>query len=220
MTVLVIAPHHDDEVLGCGGVMARHAHDGDSVHVLVVTRGIPSLYPPELVEEIRGELHSALGVLGVTNTRFLEFPAPHLDSIPRYILAATIQKALEAIRPETIYIPHRGDIHYDHRAVFEAALVAARPIGECPVRRVLAYETLSETEWAAPYGDDAFIPNVFVDISDFFDLKLRAMACYRSQVKHFPHPRSLEGIEALARHRGCTVNSNAAEAFVLIREIV
>ena len=200
--------------------MARHARNGDSVHVAVVTRGIPSLFPPELIDETRRELHQALSILGVEHTRFLEFPAPQLDAVARYELANAIEKVIRGIDADVVYLPHRGDIHHDHRAVFEAAIVAARPIGQCSVKRLLAYETLSETEWAPPFGDDAFIPNVFVDISDFLELKLRAMACYRTQVKDAPHPRSLAGIEALAHHRGFTIGVPAAEAFMLVRDIV
>jgi LmbE family N-acetylglucosaminyl deacetylase len=220
MTVLVFAPHQDDEVLGCGGVMARHVRNGDSVHVVVVTRGVPDLFPPELIERTRGELRTALSLLGVTEARFLEFPAPRLDTIPRGELAEALQKAIYDIKAEVVYVPHRGDIHHDHQAVFEAALVAARPSKECPVRRLLAYETLSETEWAAPFADNAFIPNVFVDISDVLGLKLQAMSCYQTQLKDAPHPRSLAGLEALAHLRGFTIGVPAAEAFMLVRESI
>jgi LmbE family N-acetylglucosaminyl deacetylase len=220
MVVLVIAPHQDDEVLGCGGVMARHAAQGDEVHVLVVTRGIEELFAPSLVEETRRELHEAHTKLGVKSTRFLEFPAPKLDVTPGYQLAAAIGDALRSLQAEVIYLPHRGDIHNDHRAVYYATLVAARPINNCPTRRLLCYETLSETEWAPPFGDDAFIPTVFVDITDYLQAKLEAMSCYASQLKEPPHSRSLQSIEGLARLRGATVGLPAAEAFMLVREVI
>jgi LmbE family N-acetylglucosaminyl deacetylase len=219
MNVLIIAPHSDDEVLGCGGVMARHAAGGDDVHVLVVTRGTPEMYPPEQEEQTRQELHAAHAILGVSSVHFLDFPAPKLDTIPGHQLADAIGRIIRSVYPSIIYLPHRGDIHSDHRAVYQATLVAARPINDCPVRKLLCYETLSETEWAAPFGDDAFIPTVFVDITDYLDQKLKAMACYHSELKQPPHPRSLQAIEVLAKMRGATVSLPAVEAFMLVREI-
>lgn len=219
MNVLVIATHPDDEVLGCGGVMARHTAVGDSVSLVVVTRGIPALFSTEFIKQGRRELRQANTLLGVTDIHFLDFPAPKLDVVPGYELAAAINQKIQEIQPEIVYLPHRGDIHADHQAVFQATLVAARPIDGCPVRKLLCYETLSETEWAAPVGDQAFVPTVFVDITEFLPLKLRAMACYQSQIKQFPHPRSLQTLEALARLRGATVGLPAAEAFLLVREI-
>ncbi len=219
MNVLIVAPHSDDEVLGCGGVMARHAARGDDVHVLVVTRGTPEMYPPEQEEQTRQELHAAHAILGVSSVHFLDFPAPKLDTIPGHQLADAIGRIIRSVYPSIIYLPHRGDIHSDHRAVYQATLVAARPINDCPVRKLLCYETLSETEWAAPFGDDAFIPSVFVDITDYLDQKLKAMTCYHSELKQPPHPRSLQAIEVLAKMRGATVSLPAVEAFMLVREI-
>ena len=220
MNVLIIAPHPDDEVLGCGGVMARHADQGDEVHVLVVTRGAPEIFPPEQIEDTRQELRAAHAVLGVSTVQFLDFPAPKLDTIPGHKLADAIAGVIRSLQPSIIYLPHRGDIHTDHQAVYQATLVAARPINGCSVRQLLCYETLSKTEWAAPFGDDAFIPTVFVDITDYLAQKLKAMDCYHSQLKQPPHSRSLKSIEALARLRGATVSLSAAEAFMLVRQIV
>lgn len=220
MRVLVIAPHQDDEVLGCGGVIARHVNAGDEVHLLVITRGIPEIFPPAQIEETRCELYTANKLLGVSGFHFLDFPAPGLDGVPRYKIADAISSVVRTQQPSLIYLPHRGDIHSDHRIVFDATLVATRPINEYPVRKLLCYETLSETEWAPPFGDDAFIPTVFVDISNYLECKLQAMACYRSQLKDPPHSRSLQSIQALARLRGGTVGVSAAEAFMLVRDII
>jgi len=220
VTVLVVATHPDDEVLGCGGVIARHADAGEAVHVLVVTRGIPELFLPEQIEATRLELRAAHQRLGVRQAHFLDFPAPRLDVLPGHQLADAIGGVLRAVGAETVYLPHRGDLHADHRAVYAATLVAARPINGCPVRRLLCYETLSETEWAPPTGDLAFVPTVFVDIAAWLERKLEAMACYRSQLKEPPHPRSLLALRALAQLRGATAGLAAAEAFLLVREIV
>jgi LmbE family N-acetylglucosaminyl deacetylase len=219
MNILVIATHPDDEVLGCGGVISRHASRGDKVDVLVVTRGAPDLYAEDQVKVLRKELDSAHAILGISAVHFLDFPAPKLDLVPTHELADAIGLQIGAIHPSVVYIPHRGDLHSDHRSVFGAALVAVRPIGNPAVRRVLSYETLSETEWAAPVAEDAFLPSVFVDISGFLEKKKQALLAYRSQLKDFPHPRSLQAVESLARLRGSTVGVEAAEAFQLIREI-
>lgn len=216
---MVLATHPDDEVLGCGGVIARHIAGGDAVSVVVVTRGDPAVFSEAFVENVRQEFRAAMDVLGVTDFHFLDFPAPKLDVVAGHELADGIGKVIRQVGADTVYLPHRGDIHADHQAVFQATLVAARPINNCPVRRLLCYETLSETEWAAPFGDDAFIPNLFVNIADYLPRKLEAMACYRSQLYEFPHPRSATTIEALARFRGATAGLPAAEAFMLIREI-
>jgi LmbE family N-acetylglucosaminyl deacetylase len=218
--VLVIAPHPDDEVLGCGGVMARHSVEGDEVHVLVVTRGIPELFPPEIIEGTRRELHAAHKLLGVMETIFLDFPAPKLDSVPGHQVADSIGKVIRECQPEIVYLPHRGDIHSDHRIVYYATLVACRPIHNNSVRKLLCYETLSETEWAPPHGEDYFVPTIFVNISDYLEDKLEAMACYASQLQAPPNPRSLESLENLAKMRGSVIGTAAAEAFMLVREIV
>ncbi len=219
MNILVIATHPDDEVLGCGGVIARHASRGDRVDVLVVTRGAPDQFSDSQVKELRKELESAHSILGVAAVHFLDFPAPKLDLVPAHELADAIGAQIGSIQPSVAYLPHRGDLHSDHRSAFGAALVAARPIGNCIVRKLLSYETLSETEWAAPVAEDAFLPSVFIDITAYLDKKKKAMAAYRSQLKEFPHPRSLQAVESLARLRGSTVGVQAAEAFQLIREI-
>lgn len=218
--VLVIAPHPDDEVIGCGGTIARHTALGDEVQVAVVSRGALDMYALEEEEQVRRELAEAHRILGITEVHFLDFPAPKLDTIPGYQLADAIHQVIQSFHPHLIYLPHRGDIHIDHQAVFQATLVAARPINQCSVRKLLCYETLSETEWAAPVGSDVFVPMVFVDITDYLELKLKAMSCYQAELKQAPHPRSLAAIEALARLRGTTVSLPAAEAFMVVREII
>ena len=219
MKVLVLAPHPDDEVLGCGGVIAKHAAAGDEVSVLVATRGTAELYRDEQVEAVRNEARRAHALLGVQETRFLEFPAPALDTVPRYKLASAVAAVLKELQSEVFYIPHHGDIHSDHFHLHHAALVAARPLADCSVRKILAYETLSETEWAPPQKDAVFYPTVFVDISDFLEKKLAAMSCFESQVKPPPNARSLRNITALAHYRGATVACEAAESFMLVRMI-
>ena len=217
--VLVIAPHPDDEVLGCGGISLRYAAEGHEVSVLVMSRGKPGLYSEESINNVRGEALRAHKELGVKKTLFLDYPAPELDLHSVSELAASIGSVIKDLGITVLYVPHRGDIHHDHRAVYNAALVASRPTGGCTVSEIYAYETLSETEWAAPFGDDVFIPTCFVDISDYMDSKLRAMQCYKSQVLEFPSLRSIKAIEALAQYRGVTVGCFFAEAFMHVRTI-
>jgi len=220
--ILIIAPHADDDILGCGGIMAKYQNKGVDTYVIIVTNGhlgAPELFKKEGTEKVRKEALKAHRYLGIKKTFFLDFPAPRLDTIPSYKLSIEIEKIIRKNNISDLYIPHRGDIHKDHRITFEAALVSARPINNNPVKRIYTYETLSETEWAAPYGDDAFIPTIFEDISDFIEVKKNAFKFFTTQIKKFPHPRSLESIENLSKIRGATVGFKNAEAFMLIREL-
>jgi len=220
--ILIVAPHNDDEVLGCGGIMAKYIRKGLNVFVVVVTNGhlgAPELFSKEGTERVRAEALAAHSFLGVKETIFLDFPAVNLDALPSYRLSLALSKVIREKEIDILYIPHRGDIHKDHRVTYEAALVAARPINNCTVKRIYAYETLSETEWAAPFGDEAFIPTVFEDITDFIDAKLEAFRYFTTQVKKFPHSRSPEIIRVLSNYRGATVGFENAEAFMLVRSI-
>jgi LmbE family N-acetylglucosaminyl deacetylase len=219
MKILVVAPHPDDEVLGCGGIMKKYAQEGHEVYVLVITRGTPKMYSDEKISNVRKEALQAHALLGVKDTRFLDFHAPELDVTPGADIAREIAPILKDWSIGELYLPHRGDIHRDHAAVFQAGLVAARPVGDYTVKNIFCYETLSETEWAPPFGDDAFIPNHFVDITNTLEAKKQAMACFHSQLRPFPSTRSLETLESLAKFRGATVGFHRAEAFMTIRTI-
>jgi LmbE family N-acetylglucosaminyl deacetylase len=220
MRVLIIAPHPDDEVLGVGGTMARLAHEGHDVFVAIVTHGDPSMFDPGLIERGRQEALQAERLLGVRETIFLDgFPAALLDTVSHAKLNEALRELLQDVEPEMLFIPFNGDIHRDHRLVFESALVASRPNSNQQAQAIYAYETLSETNWNAAPLTPGFWPNTYFDISAFLDLKLEAMSIYQTQLKPFPHERSLQAIEALARVRGATVGLEAAEAFVLIRSV-
>lgn len=217
--ILVIAPHPDDEVLGCGGIMNKYAEAGDQVYVLIVTRGTPKFYSDERIDNVRKEARDAHHFLGVKETIFLDFPAPELDTVSISEISKAMAEVINKFNIQTVFLPHRGDIHHDHTIVFNAGLVASRPVEQYSVKEIYCYETLSETEWAPPFGDDAFIPNHFVNVTDQFEAKLKAMECFKSQIRPFPNPRSLEAIEALAKFRGATVGFERAEAFMQIRRI-
>jgi LmbE family N-acetylglucosaminyl deacetylase len=216
--VLVVAPHPDDEVLGAGGTIARLAAMDADVFVAIVTRGDPSIFSEESIETTRREAVEAQRLLGVRKTIFLEgFPAALVDTVPQAHLNAVLSELLDQVDPELILAPFPGDLHLDHRRIFDSILVAARPDASRRLRALYTYETLSETNWNAPSIAPSFAPTTFVDIGDHLDLKLEAMGVYASQLKPFPNERSLEAIEALARLRGATVGFRAAEAFMLIR---
>ena len=219
MRILVVAPHMDDEVLGCGGIMAKYAKEGHEVYVAVVTNGQPPLFTKEEDDVDKANCLEAHKLLGVKETFFLDLPAAMLDTMPKYKLNGAINKVVQKLVPDEIYIPHKGDMHFDHKMINEACMVAVRPRSEEAVKRVYVYETLSETEWDVPSADNYFMPNVFVDISDYIDLKIEAMSKFSQQIIEYPSPRSKEGIRSLALNRGMTVYKKYAESFMLIREI-
>lgn len=217
--VLVIAPHPDDEILGCGGTMARMIDEGLDVHVGIVTSGRPPAYSLESVAQVRDEATRSHAFLGVSETHWLDFPAAALGSVPAGELNAGIGGLIRKVKPDTLFVPFLGDVHQDHQLAFLASMVGARPRdGDAP-SRILAYETLSETNWYAAPITPAFVPNVFIDIAATLDKKLAAFGMFESQVKAFPDERSLTTIEALARLRGSTVFLHAAEAFMTVRTI-
>ena len=219
MKVLVIAPHPDDEVIGVGGTIAKRVREGHEVYVCVVTKAFPPLFSEEIVEEARNECREADKLLGVIETSFLDFPAVMLETVPRYELNDGIFKTIQRIRPDEVYIPHRGDMQLDHKMIVDACMVALRPKYEHKVSRIYAYETLSETGWDVPNSTNEFIPTVYEDITETLNNKLAAMNVFNTQLGEFPDARSLGAIEALAKYRGSTVSVLAAEAFSLIREI-
>ena len=219
MKVLVIAPHPDDEILGVGGTMAKRSAKGDEVYVCVVTKGCPPLFNESFIEQGRAECREADRLAGAKETLFLDFPAVMLETVPRYEFNGKIGEVISKIRPDEVYIPHRGDMQLDHQMVVDAAMVALRPKYAHTVCRIYAYETLSETGWNIPNTVNEFIPNVYEDISNFLDTKIKAMEIFKSQLAEYPNARSVGAIEALARYRGSTVSVNAAEAFSLVREI-
>lgn len=219
MRVLVIAPHPDDEIIGVGGTIAKRVNNGDEVYVCVVTKGQEPMFKKEFIEQGRTECREADARLGVAETIFLDFPAVMLETVPRHELNGKISNLIQQLKPEEVFIPHRGDMQLDHRMVVDAVMVAVRPRGDFFPKRVYAYETLSETGWNIPNTVNEFIPTVYEDVSEFMDIKLKAMQVFESQLGTFPEARSIGAIEALARFRGATVNVRAAEAFCLIREI-
>lgn len=219
MNVLVIAPHPDDEVLGCGGTIRRLSDEGHNVHVAIATRGWEPLFPTAQVEQVRGEAEAASKALGTTRLHFMDLPVTRLVELPEHELNGAVSKIVSETDPQWVLLPFRSDLHEDHKQLFDAAEVALRPLpGRLDVERILCYETLSETHWHAPGVEPAFTPHLYIDISKQLPAKLAAMQCYKSQLKDAPNARSLESIEALAKFRGMTIHRHAAEAFMVMRE--
>ncbi len=217
MRILVIAPHNDDEILGVGGTIAKYAKQGHEVIVCEVTAGD---LDDEMVQRQKKEAIASHDLLGVSKTIFMDLPVVGLKEMATREINKAFDETIKAINPEIVFIPHKGDMHIDHRMVVEAAMVALRPVS-CPnIKGIYAYETLSETDWNTPSLDNAFIPTVFCDISQELELKLSAMECHESQVCDYPHPRSLEAIKALAMYRGSTICKKYAEAFIPIRKLI
>lgn len=216
MKILVFAPHNDDETLGCGGSIAKYAEGGHEVYVCEATSG----QEIGMVERIKKEALKAHEILGVKETFFLDLPVVALKEVPAIELNLKIAQIVQRVKPDLAFIPHKGDMHTDHEMVAKAAMVALRPIENPQLKGIYAYETLSETEWNIPTVDNAFIPNLWNPIEKHLEQKLKAMECYKTQLKEFPNPRSLKAIEALARLRGSTIGAAAAESFMVLREIL
>ncbi len=222
MKILVIAPHPDDEVLGCGGTIKKYANQGDNVYLCVVTKAYTPDWSRAFISGRKKEVQKANEILGIKKTFFLDLPTAKLDTVGQKKLNDMMSEVFFKVNPDVVYIPFGTDLNKDHRLVFEAGLVVTRPKHAHNTKRVLCYEVLSETEWGsflARKKEDVFVPNVYVDIFSTMQDKIKAMSCYQSEVKKFPHPRSLESIKVMAKKRGAEAGLKAAEAFMLIREI-
>jgi LmbE family N-acetylglucosaminyl deacetylase len=223
--VLVIAPHADDETIGLGGTIARHAGEGDEVTVAVVTGhgndGPHPLWPASVWDAVRGEAREACRILAVKALLFEEVPAVLVADQPVWKLNRVTGGIVERVKPDVLYVPFPFDLHKDHREVFHSLSVAWRSSSATGrgIREIYCYEVQSETHWNVPYVEPGFLPSRWVDISDTLDAKLKALACYRTQVRPLPDARSLEAVRALAVWRGSQVGMSAAEAFVTVRTL-
>ncbi|HET7228588.1 MAG TPA: PIG-L deacetylase family protein [Longimicrobium sp.] len=217
--ILIIAPHPDDETLGCGGSIAKWAAEGHEVSVLIVSGHLPPLYPMEAYEQTVAEAKRAFEILGVAHSRFLQIPATYVHTEPVSSLNGQVVKVVDETRPHVVLCCY-PDRHVDHRVIFDSAMVATRPVhAGKDVQVVAAYETLSETHWNAPHIEPNFVPTWVVDITETIEKKMAAVACYESQIPPFPGSRSVEAIEALAKFRGTQAGFAFGEAFHVIRMV-
>lgn len=217
MKILVIAPHPDDEVLGCGGTIKKHTSQGDEAYLCIGTKAYAPDWSEDFLKARQGEIEQANSVLGIKKTYFLEFPTVKVDTVSQKEVNDKILHIIKELQPEVLYIPHGGDLNKDHQIFFEASLVASRPVPGGSIKRILSYEALSETEWGRMLNP--FVPSVYIDITKTLSDKLQAMKAYSSELREFPHPRSLQAIEVLAQKRGTEAGLQRAEAFSLVREI-
>ena len=217
--VLVVAAHPDDDVLGCGATIARWAQEGRRVVVAYLTDGVGarSDADPAAGERRQAAARAAAAILGVTDLRFADWPDNRLDQVPLLELARHAERLIAEFVPDTVLTHHAGDLNVDHRRACQAVVTACRPQPEYPVRTVWSFEVASSTEWQIPNPGLAFLPTAFVDISGHLERKLDALDAYQEELRDWPHPRSRQALEALARWRGSSVGVEAAEAFVVHR---
>lgn len=225
MNILVIAAHPDDEVLGCGGTVARRGSE-DDVRCAILGEGISSRHvqrseaSSDELEGLKADARRAAEVLGVRSVEFCGLPDNRFDEWALLDVVKQVEQLVERHRPDVIYTHHPGDLNIDHGIVFRAVLIATRPGASThTVGDILAFEVPSSTEWSFGRVADSFRPNVFVDISGTVERKIQAMQCYRSESRPSPHPRSPEKIRAFAAYRGSASGMPFAEAFELIRSI-
>lgn len=218
--VLVVAAHTDDEVLGCGGSIARHVAMGDQVYAAFMTDGVSSRCSAgqeEVEQRIRAadQAHEILGFIGV---RCLGLPDNRMDDVALLDVVQPLEKIIHEFAPNVIYTHHLGDLNIDHRITHQAVMTACRPQPKNTVKEIFGFEILSSTDWSFS-KKDAFVPNMFVDISEFLSIKIKALQAYEVEMRPEPHTRSIVHAECLARHRGYTVGVDAAEAFEVVRII-
>lgn len=220
MRILVVAAHPDDETLGAGGTIAWHTARGDTVWVCILSEGASSRH--DRVEQQLECARRACDVLGVENLVLVGLPDQRLDTLSLLDVITPIEECIDALRPDVVLTHFGGDVNEDHRLVSRATMVATRPVAGSSVRRVCAFEIPSSTDWAPPVPGSVFAPNVYVDISGTLDVKLTAMKAYadtfRSELRPYPHPRSIEALTAYAQRHGVVSGQLAAEPFMLLRE--
>lgn len=211
MKVLIIVAHPDDEVLGVGGTILKHNEEGDEVYVCIVTKAYEPEWSKSYINKKIEEQKNVDLKLKIKRRINLDFPTVKLNTLPTGVLNKAITKVVDEIKPDVVYTHFEGDLNKDHGLVFEGSMVATRPPKNI---KLICIETLSETEW----GQKAFVPNYWVDISKFITQKLDAFSIYKSEVKDYPHPRSLEGIKNLSKKRGNEVCYEYGEAFIIMRD--
>jgi N-acetylglucosamine malate deacetylase 1 len=226
MKYLIIAAHPDDEVLGCGGSMAKWAKEGHEIHVLIMAEGATSRDKERDKKKRKKELsHLAKSakksseILSLRSIKLIDYPDNRMDSISLLDVVKSIEEHIEKIKPEIVVTHHFSDLNIDHQITHKAVITACRPKPKSRVKRILSFEVPSATEWQSPSINSSFIPNWFEDISMTLELKIIALEAYKTEMREWPHARSIEALEHLAKWRGSTIGLEAAEAFMLLREV-
>ena len=223
MSVVCIVAHPDDEVLGVGGTLARHAADGDEVHICILSDGVTSRYDETdaadaEIKQRRQRAQRAADTLGAT-VSLHGFPDNSFDTVPLLDIVQTIEAEIAEHEPDTVYTHHYGDLNVDHELSCRATITATRPLAKSDVKRVLAFETLSASEWSVPSPDNAFQPTSFVDVSDYLDIKADALSVYQRELRDPPHPRTVDTVVKNAEVWGSKAGVSAAEPFDVLREV-
>ena len=222
--ILVVVAHPDDEVLGCGGTVAKLSTTED-VHIAILGEGVSSRYNQRAeadageLSKLQSDVRAVAKLLGARSVVFENLPDNRFDQVPLLDVIKRVERLIEKLRPDAVYTHHPGDLNIDHLVSFRAIMTATRPTFDCPVRNVFSFEVPSSTEWAFQRLEPSFRPSVFVDISATIETKIKAIQRYSSEVRPFPHPRSPEALRAIARRWGSVVGVEYAEAFELIRSI-
>jgi N-acetylglucosamine malate deacetylase 1 len=225
--ILVVAAHPDDEVLGCGGTVARWACEGHVVNMVILADGEGARAENEdqtidlgIIEQRIAIAREACNILGCESVDVLNMKDNRLDGMELLDIVKAIEIFIKKYEPHTVLTHHAGDVNIDHRIVHDAVIAACRPEPGHLVKELLFFEVPSSTEWRPPSSSQYFMPNYFVDISQVLETKLDALRAYKNELRTFPHPRSLKAVEYLARWRGATVGVEAAESFIVGRKII
>jgi N-acetylglucosamine malate deacetylase 1 len=220
-SIVVIAPHPDDETLGCGGSLLKHqSYDDRKIYWVILTRMTPELgYSTEQIKKRASEIERVATAYSFEDVIQLDFPTTLLDTFPRATIIEKLSNSLNDIKPELVYAPFGFDVHSDHKVSFEATLSCTKSFRAPWVKEVLVYETLSETNFSPPFSGMTFAPNIYVNISEFLNQKLDIAQIYQGEFLPFPFPRSKEALIANAQKRGSESVCEAAEAFMLVKSI-
>lgn len=215
--VIVVAVHPDDETLMCGGTLIKHKKNGDQIFWLIVTNISTKFgWNKEVVDQRQREIMEVANLYDFNKTFQLDFPTTKLDEIPRGDIIAAISNVFQEVKPNIVYLPNRSDVHSDHQITFQAAYSCTKNFRYPFIKKILMGETLSETEFAPAFQEASFVPNVFIDITDYFGRKIKIMKIFSSEIMTENYPRSLSNIEAHAKLRGCRIGCKFAESFQLI----
>ena len=223
MNVLIIAAHPDDEILGCGGTVARLMKEGCEAYTLILGEGITSrdekrdrAKREKEIRDLKEQIHKANMAMGVKKVFTYDFPDNRFDAIPLLDIVKVIENIKDMVKPDIIFTHYEKDLNIDHKITYQAVITATRPLPDETVKEIYSFEVLSSTEWGYPVS---FSPDVFFDISETLDLKIKAISEYKTELKDFPHPRSLEGIRKNAELWGMKVGLKYAEAFKVVRMV-
>jgi len=218
--IMVIAAHPDDEMLGCGGTLIKHSKKGDLIKTLILGQGMLSRGEDEsILNQLRADSKKANDIIGVNDLKFFDFPDNAFDSVPLLNIIKVVEKEIDDYEPDIIYTHFSNDLNIDHRRTFEAVMTACRPQPAFKNPDIYSFFIQSSTDWISSTEATQFVPNVFVDVEDEIEQKIEALKTYQTEMKEYPHSRSLESIRVFSQYWGTRVGKLYAEPFVLVRSV-